>query len=378
MVSLQAALPGSFYVDADHWRRERDAVLHGEWFCAGRLSTHGLEDGQAERLAVVDVAGESVLVTRDGDGTLRGFFNVCRHRGSQVVPVDPDLEPPLPCRAASLRCPYHSWTYDLSGRLMRAPHTEDVDDFAPDDFALHEVGVATWGGFLFVHLDPDEAPDLLDALGEPVDRISRYPLASLVVGATLAYEVRANYKVVLENYNECYHCAGIHPELVRLVPAFGRGGSDLDWESGIPHREGAWTFTASGTSDRAPFPGLDDDERVRHKGELLYPNLMLSLSADHVAAFTLLPTSAGETSIVCELLFAPDEVARDGFDPSDAADFWDVVNRQDWAICESVQRGMSSRGFTQGWFAPMEDASLDIRRWLLPRLGEPLPADDAG
>ena len=96
---------------------------------------------------------------------------------------------------------------------------------------------------------------------------------------------------MLENYNECYHCAGVHPELVRLVPAFGRGGTDLDWEGGIPHREGAWTFTASGTSDRAPFAGLDEDERVRHKGELLYPNLMLSLSADHVAAFTLWPTA---------------------------------------------------------------------------------------
>jgi Rieske 2Fe-2S family protein len=97
---------------------------------------------------------------------------------------------------------------------------------------------------------------------------------------------------------------------------------------------------------------------------------MLSLSAEHAAAFTLWPTSAGHTRIVCDLLFAPDEVARDTFDPSDAAEFWDVVNKQDWAICESVQRGMSSRGFTRGWFAPMEDYSLDIRRWLLPRLGE--------
>src|SRR4029079_14234917 len=162
----------------------------------------------------------------------------------------------------------------------------------------------------------------------------------------------------------------VHPELSRLVPAFGGGGADLEWEDGIPHRDGAWTFTLSGTSDRAPFPGLDDAERVRHKGELIYPNLMMSLSAEHVAAFTLWPTAAGHTRIVCDLLFAADEVAKESFDPSDAADFWDLVNRQDWAICESVQRGMASRGFTQGWFAPMEDLSLDIRRWLLPRLGE--------
>ena len=177
---------------------------------------------------------------------------------------------------------------------MRAPHTEDVEDFEPGDFGLTRLPSETWGGFLFLRPGAGNAgPSAVESLGAATGRISRYPLDSLVVGATLTYDVRANYKVVLENYNECYHCAGVHPELVRLVPAFGRGGSDLDWDNGIPHRDGAWTFTASGTSTRAPFAGLDDDEQVRHKGELLYPNLMLSLSADHVAAFTLWPTAAG-------------------------------------------------------------------------------------
>ena len=259
MASLQAALPGSYYTDDVHWRREADQVLHREWFCAGRLSTWGLETGTHGRLAVVDVAGESILVTRTREGGLKAFFNVCRHRGSQVVPVDPDLPAPDPCAAAALRCPYHSWTYDLAGRLMRAPHTEDVDDFRPADFSLREVEVDTWGGFLFLRLQKQpHARNLADALGEAPERIRRYPLETLAIGGTLTYDVRANYKVVLENYNECYHCAGVHPELVRLVPAFGRGGTDLDWDAGIPHREGAWTFTATGTSNRQPFAGLDD------------------------------------------------------------------------------------------------------------------------
>ncbi len=122
---------------------------------------------------------------------------------------------------------------------------------------------------------------------------------------------------------------------------------------------------------RAPLPGLDDDERTRHKGELVYPNLLLSCSADHVAAFVLHPLAVDRTRVECRLLFGRDEVASAGFDPSDAADLWDLVNRQDWAICESVQRGMSSRAYTHGWFAPMEDDSVDIRRWLLPRLERP-------
>ena len=368
--SLQAALPAPYYVDQAHFRREREQVLHREWFCAGRLSSLRLGPADRQSRAVVDVAGESVLVTRDDQGVLRAFYNVCRHRGSQVVPADPGSEAPEPCGAAALRCPYHSWTYDLSGRLLRAPHTEDVEDFEAGAFGLHPVAADSWGGFLFLHLTPTEAGPLAAVLGAAPARIARYPLDVLTTGTRLTYDVAANYKVVLENYNECYHCAGVHPELVRLVPAFGRGGSDLDWDSGIPHREGAWTFTATGISDRRPFPGLDDDEKVRHKGELLYPNLMLSLSADHVAAFTLWPLAADRTRIQCDLLFHPDEVAEDSFDPGDAAELWDLVNRQDWAMCESVQRGMSSRAYTQGWFAPMEDASLDIRRWLLPRLGE--------
>ena len=193
-------------------------------------------------------------------------------------------------------------------------------------------------------------------------------MGDLVTGLTLSYEVAANWKVIAENYNECYHCGPVHPELSRLVPAFAGGGAGLTWEDGIPHREGAWTFTLSGTTTRAPLPGLSEAERTRHKGELVYPNLMLSCSADHVAAFVLRPEAVDRTRIDCLLLFARDAVVAPDFDPSDAAELWDLVNRQDWAICESVQRGMSSRAYTHGWFAPMEDDSADIRRWLLPRL----------
>jgi Rieske 2Fe-2S family protein len=120
MNTMQAALPGAYYTDDAHWVREVDQVLSREWFCAGRLSNWGLDEGRTERLAVVSVAGESILVTRAADGVLRAFYNVCRHRGAQVVADDPAGEPPLPCRAAALQCAYHSWTYDLTGRLMRA------------------------------------------------------------------------------------------------------------------------------------------------------------------------------------------------------------------------------------------------------------------
>ncbi|MGH3509496.1 MAG: aromatic ring-hydroxylating oxygenase subunit alpha [Nocardioidaceae bacterium] len=363
-MTLQAALPRELYVDPEAWRRERARVLFGEWFCVGRRDDLGLT--APSTVAVIDVVGESVVVSNDESGVLHAAYNVCRHRGSQLFPVEPGAEP-LICSVGALRCPYHSWTYALSGRLLKAPHTED-GDVDPAAFSLHPVAVDEWAGFVFVHLTPGEQQPLATAIAKPAERLANYAIGELVTGATLSYDVAANYKVVAENYNECYHCGPVHPELSRLVPAFAGGGAGLDWEDGIPHREGAWTFTMTGTTDRAPLPRLSEAERTRHKGELAYPNLMLSCSADHVAAFALRPQAVDRTRIDCTLLFARDAVADPSFDPSDAADFWDLVNRQDWAICESVQRGMSSRSYTHGWFAPMEDESADIRRWLLPRL----------
>jgi Rieske 2Fe-2S family protein len=362
---LLAALPRELYVDRDSWLRERDVVLFGEWFCVGRLDDLGLSD--AGRVAVVDVVGESVVVTRDDGGGLHAAYNVCRHRGSQLFPREPGAA--TVCEAAgAIRCPYHSWTYGLDGRLLRAPHT-DLTEEERTSFSLHEVGVDVWAGFVFVHLTPEEAGSLSELVARPDDRLAHYAMGELVTGQVLTYEVAANYKVLAENYNECYHCGPVHPELTRLVPSFGSGGRGIDWDGGVPHREGAWTFTMSGTTERAPLPGLDEAERTRHKGELVHPNLMISCSADHVAAFVLLPQDVDRTRVECRLLFHPSAVADASFDPSDAGDFWDLVNRQDWAICESVQRGMSSRAYRHGWFAEMEDDSADIRRWLLPRLG---------
>ena len=310
---------------------------------------------------VADLAGESVIVVRGDDGELCAFYNVCRHRGAELVPREAER-----CGSfgVAIRCPYHSWTYGLDGALRRAPFL-DRDVLAEvGDIGLHQLAVDAWGGFVFVRAgEPSQVEPLGVQLGPVVDRVQRYPLADLRVGASLTYEVAANWKVLAENYNECYHCGPVHPELCDLVPAFRRGGGGLHWVDGIPHRDGAWTFTTTGTSARPPFPGLDDVERVRHKGELVYPNLLLSLAAEHVAAIRLVPSGAAATTVVCDVLFHPDAMADAAFDPSDAVDLWDLVNRQDWAICESVQRGMTSRAWTGGWFAPMEDDTADISRW---------------
>ena len=357
---MRETLPYRLYLDEAVFADERRRLFAHQWVHAGRdEDLHRAGDWRR-----VEVAGEAILLVRGDDGVLRGFANTCRHRGAELCPAD---GPESGHTGRVLRCPYHHWTYGLDGALRAAPHLADV----PQGISLHAVGVAVWRGFVFACLHPQDTPPLTVQLGDTDDRSRNYPLDELHAGARLTYEVAANWKVIVENYNECYHCGPVHPELCELVPAFRRGGgADLPWEEGIPHRDGAWTFTATGTTSRLPFPALSESERVRHKGCLVYPNLLLSLSADHVAAFTLIPRAAGHTTVICDFLFAPDAVADPGFDPADAVEFWDLVNRQDWRIGESVQRGMSSSAAERGWFAPMEDDSADIARWYRGLMGD--------
>ena len=378
---LERTLHRDYYFSPELFQLEKERIFTREWFCVGR--EEAIADA-GEYLAL-DVAGESVLVVRTKSGALRAHYNVCRHRGCRLVLGACDVPrevTPSGHFGATIRCPYHSWSYALDGALRAAPFLDDEVEFDRNDYALYPVGVDSWGGFIFVNLSPEaaaaEGRTLLAQLGAAPQRVSRYPLTELRTARRIVYEVKANWKVMLENYNECYHCAGVHPELCQLVPSFKhRGGSELDWDSGIPHRDGAWTFTFSGTTNRAPFAGLNDDELVRHKGELIYPNFMLSLAAEHAAAFTVWPRGPEQTTIACDFLFHPDEMAKPDFDPSDAVDFWDLVNRQDWTICEGVQDGMRSRVFRHGLYAPMESWSLDIRRYIGERLGLPLDPPSA-
>jgi glycine betaine catabolism A len=371
--AMERSLPRAAYVSAEHFERERERIFFREWFCVGRAE----QIPEPGDYLDVDVAGERILVVRNRSGGLSAHYNVCRHRGSRLTLDDARPESgdfPLASGRFKgvIRCPYHSWCYELDGGVRNAPFLGEREDFQPEEFALHPVELDSWGGWLFARLDGGPSPrSLASQLGPIPERLRRYPLTDLRAARRIVYDVAANWKVILENYNECYHCAGVHPELCKIVPAFKKNfGMDLDWDDGVPQADGTFTFTFSGVTDRAPFPGLSPEEQERHKGELVYPNLMVSLSADHVASFVLLPQAPDRTLIVVDWLFHPSEIDKLTFDPSDAVDFWDLVNRQDWVICESTQGGMSSRVFDAGWYAPMEDMSLDIRRYVSDRMGE--------
>jgi len=372
---LQKSLPSVYYHSEEIFAREKERIFEREWFCTAREE----QVARPGDYLVLNVAGESVLVVRDKNGEVKAHYNVCRHRGARLQPApgeDANGDIKLSGRvlgANGIRCAYHQWTYGLDGRLLNAPHTKEGDGFCKADFSLHPVGVEIWGGFIFLNLSPGDRSQqgrtLKMQFSEAIERVKRYPLSDLRIAKRLTYEVQANWKVVMENYNECYHCGPVHPELCDVVPTFRQaGGASLEWERGVPHKEGAVTFTWTGKTNRAAFPGLNEDEKVRHKGELIYPNLMLSLACDHVAAFTLWPLAPGCTTVLCDFLFHADEMKKEDFDSRDAVDFWDLVNRQDWEICKRVQQGSGSRMHEFGYYAPMEDLSLDIRRYVLERL----------
>jgi glycine betaine catabolism A len=370
---LERTLPTNWYRSPAIFRTEKERIFCREWIGACREEEL---PGPGDHL-VLEVLGESVLIVRNREGSLRAFYNVCRHRGSRLCRAPGEIPDATRVVLAGgvtagrlIVCPYHQWSYDLNGALVAAPHLGAGSGFDKTEFHLYPIGVESWGGFVFLNLTPSEAKPLAAQLNGIPDRLRRYPLADLRIGATIRYEVAANWKILCENYNECYHCGGVHPELCAVVPAFREaGGANLDWIRGIPHRDGAYTFTSSGTTARRAFLGLDADEQVRHKGELVYPNLFLSVACDHVAAYIVNPRGAERTDITCHFLFETHEIEKPGFDPSDAVDFWDLINRQDWTVCESVQNGIRARVHTHGYFAPMEDWNLDIRRYVTERIG---------
>ena len=339
--------------------------VSGSGSANGSPSPERTDVGKVGDRVVVDLAGESVIVVRADDG-LHAFYNVCQHRGAELVDRD---GPPCGSFGAVIRCPYHGWTYGLDGRLRVTPFFErpDTGPMASRSGSA-SVAVAEWGGFVFVCDTP--GADLATQLGAVVERVQRYPLAELRRGLTFRYDVAANWKVIAENYNECYHCGPVHPELCALVPAFRRGGEGLDWPDGIPHRDGAWTFTMSGTSARRPFAGLDEQERTRHKGELIYPNLLLSLSAEHVAAFRLASPRAGPDDRRVRPAVPPRRVGlavvrslrrRGPVGPRQPPGLGDV---------RAGPAGHVVAWLDRGWFAPMEDESADIARWYRRLMGE--------
>ncbi len=335
-------LPAEAYTSDEVLAWERRHFFAASWVCVGRQEAVL----PAGRTQVAQLVGDvSVLLARDAAGAVVAFANTCRHRGHELLPEGGTSG------KRAVVCPYHAWSYDLAGCLIAAPGFRDVETFDEAAHGLVPLPVQVWHGWVFVNALGTAATPFADHVGGLEGLVAPYRPEDLVLGATHEYVVGANWKVVTENYHECYHCPLIHPELCQVSPPTSGSNFDLPgaWVGGtMDLRDEAVTMSFDGRSAGRPIDGVDP-RQVLYLG--LLPNLLLSLHPDYVMTHRMTPLSPGETRIECAWYFPDADV-----DPSYAVEFWDTTNRQDWGACESVQRGLASPHFAPGPLAPSEDA----------------------
>jgi Rieske 2Fe-2S family protein len=361
-------LSGPDYTSAEVWGEERERVWFGGWVCVGRAE----EVASPGDYMVRDVAGESIFIVRNQRGELGAFYNVCAHRGTRLV----DEEPACGHVSKVFKCPYHAWSYDLDGRLVGTPNVREDEAFERAGYPLHAIAIETFAGFLFVSLNPDAAP-LLAELRESTETLldfERYRLDELRSARRIVYEVEANWKILVENFDECLHCPTIHPELVSLVPLYRLGEV---WDGEAPDggnwmREDVQSFTITGQSSLPRLPGLNEADHHLYFGAHQFPNLMVNMHPDAVMSYLLEPRGPNHTTVTSEFLFRPETIAMDGFDPSPVVDLWDLISRQDWAVCERAQKGMHSRAYRGGVFPRNDRLLFDFNEQWRSRMGRPL------
>jgi Rieske 2Fe-2S family protein len=350
-------LPARYYTDPALLDAELDGLFGAMWVYAGRVE----EIERPGRFVVRELNGHNIVFTRNAGGEIRAFHNVCRHRGTRLCA---EASGELP---GSIQCPYHAWTYDLDGRLIGAPHMDDVPHFRKADYPLLRVRVDEWDGHIFLNLSERPAA-LRDQLGPLVEKFRPWRMQDLRLGRRIVYDVKANWKLIVQNYNECLHCPNLHPALNKLShylsgeneplrPTYMGGVMDL--------RPGIETLSMDGSCPRSFLPGLSPDETRRVYYYCLFPNLMLSLHPDYMLTHALWPLAPDRTINVCEWHFQPSELARAGFDPSDCVDFWDMTNKQDWYVCELSQAGISSPAYVPGPYSNREDLLYAFDRFIV-------------
>lgn len=354
---MQGAQPleGRFYDSEEIFRTELERIFFDRWLCVGR----------SEQIAnpgdyfLYSLGDENLIVVRDRDGQAHAHYNVCRHRGTRMCQVEQGQF------SETIQCPYHAWTFGLDGRLVAARHMQDVPGFNKADYPLFSAALVEWEGCLMVNLAREPEPFEV-AFAPLIDKWSDWNMAGLRRGARIEYDVAANWKLLFENYSECYHCPLVHPALTAISPpSSGRNdlmeGPFLGGYMNLFHE----SMTLNGHTSRPPLSGLKEVDHSRVYYYTIFPNMLLSLHPDYVMIHTMRPLSAGRTHITCEWLFDPVVMGRYDFNPTDAVEFWDMTNRQDWHVCELSQLGVASRAYVPGPYAQAEGLLWAFDRYYL-------------
>ncbi|MEJ2867942.1 aromatic ring-hydroxylating dioxygenase subunit alpha [Actinomycetospora sp. OC33-EN08] len=367
--SLLPTLPGSAYVDPAAHAAECEHVLEASWFCA--VASADLPDAGSFR--TVTVGRESVLLTRSRDRQVRAFFNVCRHRGARLCTEESGTV------RRSFQCPYHAWTYGLDGSLVSAPHLSSMPGLDRTAHGLRTIAVREWLGYVWVCLaddPPSFAETVEDVVGERLgsrEAVHAYGIEGLSLARRITYDVAANWKLVVENFMECYHCATIHPELTEVLPEFA-GGYAAQTNVGLGAVMGTEGFTVDGSAGLGRLPGVTDEQDRRYFAVTIAPQVFVNLVPDHVIVHRMFPLAVDRTVIECDWLVDPAVVAA-GTDVSRSVELFDRVNRQDFDACERCQHGMSSRVYADGGvLVPTEHHIGAFHEWVRTKLGRSDPA----
>jgi Rieske 2Fe-2S family protein len=364
-VTFLPTLGGAYYTDAAIFAKEQRGIFSALWFCAVR--TGDLAAPGAFRTC--QVGPENILCVRGRDGQVRAFLNVCRHRGARLCPAESGAVKNY------LRCAYHSWSYGFDGALTAAPNLGPLPETDRERFGLVPVAAREWLGYLWVCLS-GEPPSFEETVIGAVTRrlgtseaIDRYHVGDLALGRRISYQVRANWKLIVENFMECYHCGSIHPELVAILPEFRRGYAAQSYVGhGAEYAPGAEGFTVDGGPGHGRLPGLSEAEDRRYFAATIPPQVFINLVADHVIVHRMFPLAADHTIVECDWLYPPDVVAS-GVDLSSSVELFHRVNQQDFAVCEQCQPAMASRAYADGGsLVPSEHHISEFHAWVRARL----------
>ena len=363
---LLPTLAGHYYTDPDIFRAEQSAIFESSWMCVARTA----ELAKPGAFRTVPVGRESVLLVRSRSGALNAFLNVCRHRGARLCTEESgELR-------RNLRCPYHAWTYSLDGELTQAPNLSGMPSLDRSEYGLRPVALREWLGYAWVCLAQQPPSFEETVVGEAAARLGgeevldHYGVEELALGKRINYDVAANWKLIVENFMECYHCATIHPELTEVLPEFADGYA-AQWYvgHGPGFAEEAEGFTVDGTAGFDRLPGVPDTHDRRYYAITVRPQVFLNLVPDHVILHRMFPLAEDRTLVECDWLYAPG-VLESGADLSHSIELFHRVNEQDFAACERTQPAMSSSGYRDGGvLVPSEHHISEFHGWVTERLG---------
>ena len=368
----ERTLASSWYYDPAHYQRELAAIWRRNWIYLCRADSLPA----APSFRSFAIGDQPILVVRDRDDTYRAFYNTCRHRGSTL------------CAAASGRlagghitCPYHAWSYRPDGTLAKIPSVRPPEYLDPRELSLYAVALKIWRGFIYVNL-ADSARPIADNFNSQRDNFGNWPLEQLAVARTLTKRVNCNWKVFWENYNECLHCAGVHPALSTLVPIYKRGimepRDDPQWPAHAGSddpafagglRRGAATWSLDGQLVGQGFTTLTAEERrLGYHYMTSLPSHYMVLHADHVRSSRLLPLGPEAMELEIEWLFPKETLADPSVDIARACDFSAQVMSEDAAVCELTQRGLHSAPHACGFLLPEDYDVYRFQQWVRGQL----------